>query len=60
MKVRQIVGGFIAIIGMTAAISVCDGSEHEMLIRGIGIAMFAVGAFIGKFFDFQNTKSIHK
>jgi hypothetical protein len=60
MKVRQIVGGFIAIIGMTAAISVCDCSEHEMLIRGIGIAMFAVGAFIGKFFDFQNTKSIHK
>ncbi|MBQ3991475.1 MAG: hypothetical protein II630_11515 [Bacteroidales bacterium] len=60
MKVRQIVGGFIAIVGITAAVSVCDGSAHEMLIRGIGVALFAIGAFVGKFFDFQNTKSLHK
>jgi hypothetical protein len=54
MKTRQFIGGIIAIIGMTAAVSVADGSAHEMLIRGIGIAMFAAGAFIGKFFTFQN------
>ena len=60
MNVRQIVGGFIAIVGITAAVSVCDGSAHEMLIRGIGVALFAIGAFVGKFFDFQNTKSLHK
>ena len=60
MKVRQIVGGFIAIVGITAAVSVCDGSAHEMLIRGIGVALFAIGAFVDKFFDFQNTKSLHK
>jgi hypothetical protein len=53
MKVRQIIGGFIAIIGITAAISVPDNSAHEMLIRGIGVALFAIGAFVGKFFDFQ-------
>lgn len=53
MKARKIIGGFIAIIGMTAAISVCNGSAHEMLIRGIGVALFAIGAFVGKFFDFQ-------
>ena len=46
MKARKIIGGFIAIIGITAAVSVCDGSAHEMLIRGIGVAMFAIGAFI--------------
>lgn len=54
MKTRQFIGGFIAIIGMAAAVSVADGSNHEMLVRGIGIAMFATGAFIGKFFTFQN------
>lgn len=57
MKARQFIGGFIAIVGITAAVSVCDGSAHEMLIRGIGIAMFAIGAFVGKFFDFQKVKS---
>jgi hypothetical protein len=57
MKARRLFGGFIAIIGITAAISVADGSAHEMLIRGIGVALFAIGAFIGKFFDFQKAKS---
>ena len=56
MKTRQFIGGFIAIIGMTAAVSVCDGSAHEMLIRGIGIAMFVIGAFVGKFFTFQRVR----
>lgn len=54
MKTRKFIGGFVAIIGMTAVVSVCDGSAHEMLIRGICFAMFAAGAFIGKFFYFQN------
>ena len=57
MKARKYIGAAIAIIGITAAVSVCDGSEYEMLVRGIGIAMFAIGAFIGKFFDFQKAKS---
>ena len=56
MKARKYIGAAIAIIGMTVAISVCNGSAHEMLIRGIGVAMFAIGAFVGKFFDFQNSK----
>ena len=56
MKARKYIGAAIAIIGMTAAISVCNGTAHEMLIRGIGVAMFAIGAFVGKFFDFQNSK----
>ena len=56
MKARKYIGAAIAIIGMTAAISVCNGTAQEMLIRGIGVAMFAIGAFVGKFFDFQNSK----
>ena len=57
MKARKIIGSFIAIIGMVAAVSVCDGSAHEMLVRGIGVAMFAIGAFIGRFFDSQKANS---
>ena len=57
MKARKYIGAAIAIIGMTVAISVCNGSAHEMLIRGIGVDMFAIGAFIGRFFDFQKEKS---
>lgn len=56
MKARKYIGAAIAIIGMTTAISVCNDSAHEMLIRGIGVALFAIGAFVGKFFDFQNSK----
>jgi hypothetical protein len=56
MKTRQFIGGFIAIVGVTAAVSVCDGSAYETLIRGIGVAMAFTGALIGKFFQ---TKRSH-
>ena len=51
MKARQFIGGFLAIIGVTAAVSVCDGSAYETLIRGIGVAMAFTGVLIGKFFS---------
>lgn len=57
MKARKYIGGAIAIIGITAAVSVADGSAYEMLIRGGGIALLIVGAFIAKLFDFQNKKA---
>lgn len=47
---RKIIAGTIAVIGVTVAISVADGSAHELLVRGIGIAMFITGAWIGKYF----------
>jgi len=56
MKARKYIGAAIAIIGMTAAVGVADGSAGEMIIRGAGEALFAIGAFVGKFFDFQNAK----
>ena len=51
MKARQFIGGFLAIIGVTAAVSVCDGSAYETLIRGIGVAMAFTGVLLGKFFS---------
>lgn len=56
MKARHFIGGFIAIVGVTAAVSVCDGSACETLIRGIGVAFMFIGALIGKFFQ---TKRSH-
>ena len=56
MKTRQFIGGFIAIIGLVAAVSVADGSAHEMFVRCIGVALFAIAAFVGEFFDLKNSK----
>jgi hypothetical protein len=49
MKARHFIGGFLAIVGVTAAVSVCDGSAYEMLIRGIGASMLLIGAFVAGF-----------
>lgn len=54
MKVRRIIGGTIALVGLTAAVSIQDGSSYEILIRFVGIAILAAGAYIAKAFDFQD------
>ena len=56
MKARKYIGAAIAIVGMTAAVSVADGSAGEMIIRIGGTALLAFGLWLGKFFDFQNAK----
>ena len=57
MKPRHFIGGFIAIVGVTAAVSVCDGSAYETLIRSIGVSMALCGALIAKVFNIQNKRS---
>ena len=57
MKARNIIGGTLALFGLTAAVCIQDGSSYEILIRFVGVAMFASGAFIAKAFDFQNKES---
>lgn len=56
MKARQIIGGAIAIIGLVLAVGTADNSAHELVIRGVGVAMLATGAYIAKMFDLQNSK----
>jgi hypothetical protein len=56
MKARKFIGGAIAIIGLMAAVSVCDGSAHEMEVRIVGTAMLIIGCLISEVFDFQNKK----
>ena len=57
MKARKFIGGTIAVVGLMAAVCVCDGSAHELLIRIGGTVLFAVGAYVARLFDFQNQKS---
>ena len=54
MKARRIIGGTIALLGLTAAVSIQDRSSYEILIRSVGALMFAAGAYIAKAFDFQD------
>lgn len=56
MKTREYVGGGIAILGLLLAVCTADESAYEVLLRGCGIALLAVGAFIARVFDFQNAK----
>lgn len=51
MKTRQTIGAIIAIVGLFIAVCTADGSSHELACRFIGIALFATGAVIGRFFD---------
>lgn len=43
----------MALVGMTMAVCVADGSSHEILARFAGVALLATGAYIAKLFDFQ-------
>lgn len=53
MKARKIIGGVAAITGIFVAICYADGAPFELTIRLAGIALFAIGAAFGGFFDFQ-------
>lgn len=53
MKARKTIGGIMAVAGLFVAVCTMNGCKYEMLIRGIGVAVFTVGAAIGGWFDFQ-------
>lgn len=53
MKAKKIIGATMALVGMTMAVCVADGSSHEILARFAGVALLATGAYIAKLFDFQ-------
>lgn len=57
MKARMLIGDLIVGIGVATAIGIADGNAHETLIRGIGVAMIIIGAYLAKAFDFQNKES---
>lgn len=56
MKARKIIGGIAAITGLFVAVCYKDGAPFELVIRMSGIALFAIGAAFGGFFDFQKSE----
>lgn len=51
MKTRQIIGGIVLTIGLFLAVCTKDGSNYELILRGTGLALTAIGAAIGDFFE---------
>ena len=56
MKTRKTIGAVLAIAGLFIAVCTMDGSSHELACRFFGIALFATGAFIGRYFDGMEDK----
>lgn len=53
---RQITGAVLAIIGLLLVVCTADGSNHEIKLRLTGIALFAIGAYVARMFDFQKAR----
>lgn len=53
---RQITGAVLAIIGLLLVVCTADGSNHEIMMRLTGMALFAIGAYVARMFDFQIEK----
>ena len=53
-SLKKTIGAILAIAWIFVAICTVDGSQHEIALRFGGVAAFAVGAFLGEAFDFQN------
>lgn len=46
----------LAIMGLLLVVCTADGSNHEIMLRLTGIALFAIGAYAARMFDFQTEK----
>lgn len=55
-RIKKTICAIVAIVGITAAGCVADGSAYEIEIRMAGVAMLAVGCWCGGFFYFQEDK----
>jgi hypothetical protein len=48
---RKIICGLLAIVGVFVAVETKDGIEYELLIRGIGVVVFAICNYLGGWWD---------
>lgn len=55
-QLKKTIGAVLAIAGIFVAICTVDGSQHEIALRFVGVAAFAIGAFLGEAYDGQNKK----
>lgn len=55
-QLKKTIGAIMAFVGLTVAICTMDGSTHEPLVRSMGVAAFAIGAWLAEAYDFQDKK----
>lgn len=55
-QLKKRIGFVLAIAGLTLAICTMDGSRNELLLRAIGVAAFAFGAWLDEAYDFHDKK----
>ena len=55
-QLKKRFGAVMAFAGLFAAICTMDGSAHELLVRSMGVAAFAIGAWLAEAYDFQDKK----
>lgn len=48
---RNTIATILFAAGLFLAICTMDGSNHELLLRGAGMLLAALGAHIGRWFD---------
>ena len=53
-QLKKRIGAVMAFSGLFAAICTMDGSAHELLVRSMGVAAFAIGAWLAEAYDFQD------
>lgn len=53
---KEITGVALVIIGLLLVVCTADGSNYEIMLRLTGIALFAIGAYAARIFDFQVKK----
>ncbi len=51
---KKNIGIVMTLIGIFLAIGTADGSNYEILLRLVGVVMFALGAYLAEVLDFQS------
>lgn len=59
-KLIKILGAIIAFAGVFVAVCYQDGAPHEVKVRLIGAAAFAVGCLMAGYYQFQTEKKAVK
>lgn len=59
-KFKKNIGLVLSVGGMFLTIATADGSNYEILLRLIGVAMFTLGAYFAQMFDFQSEGVNHE
>lgn len=54
--IKKKIGAALAIVGIGLAVCTADECQYELWFRFVGAAAFAVGAYMGEAYDFQNKK----